>query len=34
MRRDTPPPGTQNKNYVIEAPGKYMLKSGKLVALA
>lgn len=32
--RDTPDPSTGSKNYVIDAPGRYHLKSGKIVQFA
>ncbi|CAL8472077.1 g11619 [Coccomyxa elongata] len=31
---DTPDPSTGSKNYVIDAPGRYHLKSGKIVQMA
>ena len=35
MCRDTPDPyGGKKKNYVIEAPGRYHLKSGRLQQLS
>lgn len=34
VRRDTPDPyGGGKKNYVIEAPGRYRLKSGRVTRL-
>ena len=34
LGRDTPPTSSGKKNYIIDSPGKYLLQSGKVIAMS